>query len=135
MVTGTLPRGRETMSELNKKPVRRVRVSRQRQINIPKDFYEALDISDEALVEFTGKEIVIRPAAYETVDFSADILKDLVAEGYNGEELVQRFMQVKEEIPHALNRMVQEARQNPVITGSLDDYLDTLEDDEENEWS
>lgn len=134
MVTVTLPRGRETMSELSsKKPVRRVRVSRQRQISIPKDFYEALDLSDEALIEFTGKEIVIRPAEYETVDFSADILKDLVADGYSGDELVKRFTEIKEEIPHALNRIKNEAMENKTITGDLDDYLDSLEDDEENE--
>lgn len=133
MVTDTLLRGRETMSELNKKSIRRVKVSKQRQINIPKDFYEALNISDEVLVEFTGKEIVIRPAEYETVDFSADILKDLVSEGYSGDELVHRFIQIKEEIPHALNRMKYEALKSPSITGSLDDYLDSLEDDEENE--
>lgn len=133
MVSGTLLKGSQTMSGLNEKPVRRVKVSKQRQINIPKDFYEALNLSDEALVEFTGKEIVIRPAEYETVDFSEDILKDLVREGYSGDELVERFIRIKSEIPKALNRMKKETMENPVITGSLEDYLDSLEDDEEDE--
>ena len=133
MVAATLLKGRETMSELNEKPIRRVKVSKQRQINIPKDFYEALNISDEALVEFTGKEIVIRPAEYETVDFSEYILKDLVREGYSGDELVQRFIRIKSEIPKALDRMKKETMEKPVITGNLDDYLDSVEDDEDNE--
>ena len=120
------------MGELNRKPVRRVKVSKQRQINIPKDFYDALNLSDEALVEFTGKEIVIRPAEYEVVDFSEDILKDLVHQGYSGEELIQRFSRIKSEIPKALDRMKKEAMENPVITGSLDDYLDLVGDDEED---
>ncbi len=132
MVSATLLKGRETMS-MNEKPIRRVKVSKQRQINIPKDFYDALNISDEAMVEFTGKEIVIRPAEYENVDFSEDILKDLVHQGYSGEELIQRFTRIKSEIPSALNRMKKEAMEKPLITGSLDEYLDSLEDDEDDE--
>lgn len=137
MVEATLlkrsSRGSVTMSELIGKPLRRIKVSKQRQINIPKDFYDALDISDEAFIEFTGKEIVIRPAEFETVDFSEDILKDLVNQGYSGHELVRRFAQVKAEIPKALERMKTEAMMKPNITGSLDDYLDSLEDDDADE--
>ncbi|MGG5252245.1 AbrB/MazE/SpoVT family DNA-binding domain-containing protein [Neobacillus sp. SM06] len=134
MVSATLLKGRETMSDINGKPVRRrVKVSSQRQITIPKDFYNALTLSDEVLVEFTGKEIIIRPAEYEIVDFSEDILKDLVHQGYSGEELIQQFSRIKSEIPNALDRLKKETMENPVITGSLDDYLDSLEDDEENE--
>lgn len=131
MVSATLLKGRETMSAEN--PIRRVRVSKQRQINIPKEFYEALNLSDEAFVEFTGKEIVIRPADYEVVDFSEAILKDLVDQGYEGSELVQRFSRIKAEIPAALGRMKLEAMENPVITGDLDEYLDSLEDDKDDE--
>lgn len=132
MVSGTILRGRETMSKYEN-PVRRVKVSKQRQINIPKDFYDALNFTDEAIVEFTGKEIIIRPAEYEIVDFSADILKDLVSQGYSGEELVQKFICIKAEIPTALKIMRNEAKENPVISGSLDDYLDALEDSEDDE--
>ncbi|WML42074.1 AbrB/MazE/SpoVT family DNA-binding domain-containing protein [Neobacillus sp. OS1-2] len=135
MVLATLPKGRETMSEMNRKPIRRVKVSRQRQINIPKDFYDALNLSDEAFIEFNGKEIIIRPAEYEVVDFSEDILKDLVRKGYSGEELIFHFTRIKAEIPNALDRMAKEAMQNPVLNGTndLDDFLDSVEDDEENE--
>lgn len=133
MVEATLPKGRETMYDLNEKPVRRVKVSKQRQITIPKDFYDALNISDEALIEFNGKEIIIRPAEYDYVDFSEDILKDLVREGYSGEELIYHFTRIKAEIPKALDRMKEEAKRNPVIKGSLADYLDSVEADEEDE--
>ena len=67
------------------------------------------------------------------MDFSEDILKDLVHQGYSGEELIQRFSRIKSEIPKALDRMKKEAMENPVITGSLDDYLDLVGDDEEDE--
>ncbi|WP_084787574.1 AbrB/MazE/SpoVT family DNA-binding domain-containing protein [Anaerobacillus alkalidiazotrophicus] len=133
MVTATLKKGSGTMGQINRKPIRRVKVSKQRQINIPKDFYDALNITDEAIIEFTGKEIIIRPAEYETVDFSADILKDLVRQGYSGNELIQQFTRIKVEIPSALERMKKEAMANPVVTGSLEDYLDTVEDEEGDE--
>lgn len=133
MVTAIL-KGRETISDLNGKPVRRVKVPRQRQINIPKDFYDAFHLSDEAFIEFNGKEIIIRPAEYGVVDFSEDILKDLVRQGYSGEDLIYHFSRIKSEIPRALDRMKEEAMRNPVITGSLDDFLDLVEDNEEDEW-
>ena len=131
MVTASLVRGRETMSEFNGKPIRRVKVSKQRQITIPKDFYDALNLTDEAFIEFNGREITIRPAEDEVVDFSEDILRDLVGQGYAGNELISRFTKIKSEIPRALNRMKEEAMRNPAITGSLDEFLDSVADEED----
>lgn len=133
MGTRSLPTRRETMSNLNEKPIRRVKVSKQRQVNIPKDFYDALNLTDEAIIEFNGKELIIRPAEYEVVDFSEDILRDLVSQGYSGQELVNNFSRIKAEVPRALERMKEEAMRNPVITGSLGDFLDEVEDDGEDE--
>lgn len=132
MGTISLPKGRGTMSNMNEKPIRRVKVSKQRQVNIPKDFYDALNITDEAIIEYNGKEIIIRPAEYEVVDFSKEILQDLVSEGYEGQELVNQFSRMKAEVPRALERMKEEAKRNPVITGSLGDFLDEVEDDGED---
>jgi len=126
----TLAKGRATMADLHGKPVRRVKVSKQRQISIPKDFYDALDLDDEALIEFRGREIVIRSAAFEEIDFSGEILKDLMSQGYAGEELVEEFIRTKSNIPRALDYMKREAMNQPAFSGSLDDYLDNLEDDE-----
>lgn len=106
-------------------------MSSQRQVTIPKEFYVAMNLTDEAMIEFTGKEIIIRSAEPEVIDFSTDILKDLVAKGITGDELVEEFTRIKSQIPQALERMKEEARQQPTITGSLDAYLDALEDDDE----
>lgn len=129
-------KGRKTMSsEFSGKVVRRVKISKQRQINIPKEFYEALGLEDEALIEFTGKELTIKPAESEVVDFSGDILKDLVNQGFEGQDLLEEFHRVKANIPRALDLMKKEALQQPSISPDhLDDYLDSLEDEEQNEW-
>lgn len=130
MVT-TFPKGRVTMEELQGK-VRRVRISSQRQMNIPKEFYEALNLKDEAIVEFRGKELIIRPSE-EVVDFSTDILQDLVSQGYAGDELVKEFTRLKANLPKALERMKKEAMEQPILTGDLDDALDSLLDGDEDE--
>ncbi|MFD0953090.1 AbrB/MazE/SpoVT family DNA-binding domain-containing protein [Virgibacillus natechei] len=46
-----------------------MKVSKQRQISIPRDFYDALNLNDEAIVEYTDKGIVIRPAVSDEIDF------------------------------------------------------------------
>lgn len=132
MVSATL-KGRHRMMKPKKRAIRRVRVSKQRQVSIPKDFYDSLNIEDEALMEFTGNSIIIHPADFEEVDFSKEILRDLMKQGFTGEELIEEFGKVKSNIPKALDTIKQETMEQPTITGSLDDYLDSLEDNEEDE--
>lgn len=127
MVT-TFPKGRKTMDNFTNK-IKRVKISSQRQINIPKDFYEALDLGDEALVEFTGKEIIIRPVMEEIVDFSTDILTDLVKQGYSGENLIREFTRIKSAIPKALETMKNEVVAGSLVNENLEDYLDSTEDE------
>lgn len=79
------------MLENGRKKVRRVSISKQRQISIPKDFYDALGLEDKAIVEYIGNTIVIRPPVTD-IDFSKQILEDLVKEGYEGDHLVKEFL-------------------------------------------
>jgi len=132
-MVATLPKGSVTVEEFPTKSNRRVKISKQRQISIPKEFYEALNLDDEAIVEFTGKEIIIKPVEHEVVDFSEDILKDLIDQGYGGQDLIKEFSRVKSNIPRALDLMKREAMEQPSVEGSLDDYLDSLEDDGEDD--
>lgn len=123
----TIAKGRPNM---HKK--RRVRISTQRQLTIPKEFYTAMNLEDEAMIEFTGKEMIIRSTELEVVDFSTDILKDLVAQGIAGDELIEEFTRIKASIPVALEAMKKEAlRQRVITTGSLDEYLNSLDEDDE----
>jgi|SRR5699024_1850176 len=131
--TASLKRG-NSMSDIKRK---RVRISSQRQFTIPKDFYDALDFKDEAFVEFNAKskQLSIKPAdENDVVDFSVDILRDLQEQGYTGEDLVQKFVEVKSQIPYALEQVKQEALNSPKLTNqSLGEYLDSLDDRDEDE--
>lgn len=124
---------RKRMTDISGKRLRRVKVSKQRQISIPKEFYDALNIDDEATVEFTGKELIIRPLIAEEEDFSEDILRDLVGQGYTGDELIQKFSKMKRNIPKALDYMKKETQKQPMVSESLDEYLESLEDTPEDE--
>lgn|SRR5690625_158825 len=114
----------------NLKP-KRVRVSKQRQISIPKDFFEILDFSDEALVEISNNALIIRPAQNENIDLSEFILKDLISEGYTGDELLNKFKEVKGKLPEALDKMSQDALRSKPFTAdkTLGEFLDEDEND------
>ena len=49
-------------------------------------------------------------------DFSADILDDLISQGYNGKELSKRFREIRKQIPNALEKMKDEAKQGPILS-------------------
>lgn len=67
----------------------------------------------------------------EHVDFSVDILNDLVKRGYEGAELVTKFAEIKRSIPDALKCLEEEALEGPTMNGTdLGAFIDALEDDE-----
>lgn len=69
--------------EMRKKPlckekpyeVKQITVSEKRQMTIPKQFYDKIGIGNELICELHGEEI----------------LKDLVKEGFNGQDLIHEF--------------------------------------------
>lgn len=106
--------------------VKRVRISNERQISIPKEFYDQLHLKDEALIELSNSSLIIRPTNSEHVDLSEYILKDLVKQGYEGDELIKKFSEIKKGIPQAIDKLTREALANKTMTAdmSLDEFLD-----------
>ncbi|MHB9096057.1 MAG: AbrB/MazE/SpoVT family DNA-binding domain-containing protein [Eubacteriales bacterium] len=87
---------------------KRISVSNKRQITIPQKFFEKLNIGDEVECIMTKSEIIIRPIRQET-EFAEDILKDLVAKGYQGEKLLNEFRNTRAKIRPAVNKIIEEA--------------------------
>lgn len=54
-------------------------------------------------------------------------------EGYTGEDLITKYKEMKANIPHALNQMIDETNQQPFITECIDDYLNSIKSEEEDE--
>ncbi|WP_040227318.1 AbrB/MazE/SpoVT family DNA-binding domain-containing protein, partial [Bhargavaea cecembensis] len=79
---------------LNSQNLRQIRISEKRQITIPKRFYDQLGMTDSLICELRDGELLLRPVPVEA-GFSEEILKELLQEGYEGEELFQEFQKRK----------------------------------------
>lgn len=106
----------------NPKKVKRISVSSKRQISIPKEFYDLLGIGDEVLLELHGNHIVMKPSRENFDDFSENILEDLVAEGYTGNELLQEFKYRKGQIGNAVSSIIENTKVNGKQT-TIDDLF------------
>lgn len=106
----------------------KIRVSSKRQITIPIRACKELDIGSEVEWELKNDTLVIRPADTEpSGEFDDLILADLIKEGYQGEELLEKFRDMRRRIRPAFLKMLEdcekEARAIPLeeLFGSEDD--------------
>lgn len=86
-----------------------ISVSKKRQITIPLQFYKHLNLESEVECSLEDGAIVIRPLHREPSEFSVEILKDLVSQGYSGDELVKQFEIQSKNIKKAITNMLEEA--------------------------
>ncbi len=119
--------------KMDNKEVKKISVSAKRQMTIPKQFYDELQIADEVTCQVIDGALVIKPVP-EPLDFSEFILNDLVKEGYEGEELVKEFTYRKSQINEALHKMVEDAKNDDYKTySSPEELIDSLNDEDEDE--
>ncbi len=111
---------------------KRISVSKKRQITIPQKFFDSLNIGEEVECIMTNSEIIIRPVRQET-EFAEEILKDLVAKGFQGEQLLDEFRKTRSQIRPAIKRMIDEAELVAnSLNGSGDDKMKELFSDVED---
>ena len=84
-------------------------ISDNRQITIPSLFDQMLGFGDEAECIIRGDALVIRPLK-DSGEFAELILKDLVDEGWSGNELLDEFRRRQSSIRPAVKNMMDEAR-------------------------
>ena len=88
-----------------------VKISSKRQITIPSKFYEAGGFDEYALCTWTENGLLLQPLK---------ILRQLVAEGYEGDELVDKYEEIQNKIvsiKHKLQKAeddIAEGRVGPV---------------------
>jgi bifunctional DNA-binding transcriptional regulator/antitoxin component of YhaV-PrlF toxin-antitoxin module len=102
-------------------------ISSKRQITIPQKFYKTLEFGDEAECIMQGDELIIRPI--KTVsggEFAEQILADLIAEGFSGEELLSRFKDKQAQIRPAVEAMLSEAEEVAEGKGEFATYEDVF---------
>jgi len=93
-----------------------------------KHIYNHLNLGSEVECTLEDDAIVIRPLHREASEFSVEILKDLVSQGYSGDELVKQFEIQSKNIKKVVSNMLEEA--NAIATGkkkaaTFDDIFDS----------
>ena len=112
----------------NPKKVKKISVSSKRQISIPKEFYDQLQIGDEVSVELYGNHLLVRPIRGQFDDFSEDILADLLEEGYKGPQLLTEFKDRKAQIKSAVGFLIEETKASGKRT-SINELFGDSEDE------
>lgn len=89
---------------------KKVSISSKRQITIPQKFYSMLGFGTEAECIVRGNELIIRPVKdVSGGEFAEFILEDLIAKGYSGEVLLEKFKEAQKEVRPAVERMLEQA--------------------------
>lgn len=100
---------------------KKVAVSSKRQIAIPKEFYDAIGIEKEIIMELQDGVIRITPVKTNSDDFSEEILADIIAEGFSGNDILKEFQRRKNMIRPAISQMVKGALSSEPV--SIDDLF------------
>ena len=86
-----------------------INVTGKRQVTIPLKFYEKLQLGKEVECVLANGAIVIRPLSTSDDNFTMEILKDLVSQGYSGNELLEKFTEQRQKIRAAIGSLINEA--------------------------
>lgn len=98
-----------TMARGNVMERKRISISSKRQITIPQKFYDELGFDSEAECVLQDGALVLRPVRNNSGEFAEQILADLIAQGYSGDELLERFKAVQKQVRPAMARLIEEA--------------------------
>ena len=86
-----------------------INVTGKRQITIPLRFYKKLGFGKEIECFLTDNAVVLRPLSTTDSNFTMEILKDLVSQGYSGDELLEKFAEQQYNIKKAIGLLIDEA--------------------------
>lgn len=75
-----------------------LKISSKRQITIPAKVYESAGFKDYALCTWTEKGMFLQPLDVDDEDVTVDILRYLIKEGYDGEELISHYKEMKKKV-------------------------------------
>jgi hypothetical protein len=86
-----------------------ISVSVKRQLTIPQKYFDMLGFDNEAECYLQKDGIFIRPLRDTGgSEFSEHILADLIAQGYAGEELLEKFKEYSKAVRPAVLKLIKE---------------------------
>lgn len=87
-----------------------ISISNKRQVTIPQKYFETLGFDNEAECILQNNAIIIRPIRTgDSGAFSEELLADLIAQGFSGQELLARFKEKSKKIRPAVEQLIDEA--------------------------
>ena len=86
-----------------------INVTGKRQVTIPLKFYERLNFGKEVECFLTEDAIILRPLTHSDDSFTMEILRDLVSQGLQGDELLTKFAEQRQNIKKAVGMVIDEA--------------------------
>lgn len=75
-----------------------IKISSKRQITIPAQWYKEMEFGDYALCTWTEQGLLLQPLEVEDEDVTVDILRYLIEQGCEGEDLIERYQDMKRKI-------------------------------------
>ncbi len=97
-----------------------IKVTGKRQITIPLKFYNQLGIDKDLECYADGKVLILKPLKSGNDDFSVEILSDLISQGYEGQELLDKFKEETKNINNAIKDVIKEAKE--IAEGKITGY-------------
>lgn len=111
--------------------IKKVSISAKRQITIPQKFFVMLGFGTEAECMVRGNELVIRPVKTNTGgEFAEQILADLIAQGYSGNDLLDHFKKAQKEVRSAVETILIEAKRVAASEAPYTSYKDIFDTEE-----
>jgi hypothetical protein len=87
-----------------------ISVSVKRQLTIPQKYFDALGFDNEAECILQDGGLLIRPVRDTNGgEFSEQILADLISQGYQGSELLEKFKEQSHAVRPAVRKLIDEA--------------------------
>ena len=88
---------------------KRIKISSKRQITIPQQYFDYLGFGKEAECILKDGELIIKPVKNNGGEFAEEILADLLAQGYAGDELLSQFKAAQSKVRPAVEKLIDEA--------------------------
>ena len=106
---------------------KKVTISSKRQFTIPQKFFTELGFDREAVCTLGNGMLIIEPARSENGgEFAEQILSDLIAEGYSGQELLAEFKSRQSKVRPAVEKMLKAAKDAANGIGEYYSYEDVF---------
>ena len=111
---------------------KRVTITSKRQFTIPQKFYTELGFDRDAVCTMGDGMLVIQPVSHVSGggEFAEQILSDLIAEGFSGQELLDEFKTRQAKVRPAVEAMLEAAKAAASGTGGYSTYDDIFGSEE-----